>query len=53
VERQAQFDQLTEIAKSLDFPQIPPGHPMLQITRREDDGDQAKRLGKAGKKTDE
>jgi hypothetical protein len=40
VERQAQFDQLTEIAQSLDFPQIPPGHPMSQITRGEDDGDQ-------------
>jgi hypothetical protein len=33
--KKAQFDELGQIAKSLDFPQIPPGKPMLQITRDE------------------
>jgi hypothetical protein len=29
----AKFDELQEIAKSLDFPQIPPGQPMMQLTQ--------------------
>jgi len=34
-EEAAQFEELKEIAKTLDFPQIPPGQPMLQITREQ------------------
>jgi hypothetical protein len=31
----AQYDELAAIAKSLDFPQIPPGQPLLQITKED------------------
>jgi hypothetical protein len=28
----AQFDELREITKDLEFPQIPPGQPMMRLT---------------------
>ncbi len=33
----AQYDELREIANKMDFPQLPPGQPVLQITRDESD----------------
>jgi hypothetical protein len=49
--QQAQFDELKQIAQELEFPQIPPGQPMLQITREEpEDGQAAPIAAKGGRK---
>lgn len=33
----AQYDELREIANKMEFPQLPPGQPLLQLTRDESD----------------